>query len=101
MGTVGHKFKSLMRFYAQFNDHKKHDTIRSLVTPSSPQKSALSVHDFHTTVFFSFVVLQDKKAALETINRYVVQTEPALLVCFIFNRGKQSWIDRIKFKLSG
>jgi hypothetical protein len=90
-----------MRFYAQFNDHKKHDTICSLVTPSSPMKSALGIHDFHTTVFFSFVVFQNKKTALEAINRNVMQAKPALIVCFVFNRLKQSWIDKIKFKLSG
>jgi len=90
-----------MRFYAQFNDLKKHDTICSLVTPSSPKKSSLSVHDFHTTIFFSFFLTQNKKNAIEAVNRYARKTQPTLIVCFVFDRLKQSWIDRIKLKFSG
>jgi len=59
-GTVHHKFKSLMRFYAQFNDLKKHNAINSLVASNERIKRSMTIHDFHTTLLFSFDVFQDR-----------------------------------------
>jgi hypothetical protein len=75
-----------MRFYAQFTDHNKHDTICSLVTASSPKKLSESIHDFHTTLFFSFLVSQDKSTALEAIKQQTIKYKPALIVCFVFDK---------------
>jgi hypothetical protein len=77
-----------MRFYAQFTDHNKHDTICSLVTPSSssPKKLSYSIHDFHTTLFFSFLFSQDKSTALEAIRKQTIKYKPALIVCFVFDK---------------
>lgn len=31
-GTVNHKMRSLMRFFVQFSDHKKHEAIQTIVS---------------------------------------------------------------------
>jgi hypothetical protein len=44
-----------MRFYAQFNDHIKHETINKLVTPSPFIKARHSIAtNFHTTLLISY-----------------------------------------------
>jgi hypothetical protein len=42
-----------MRFFGQFSDHVKHETITKLVTPSALKHSLPKFSDFHTSLVLS------------------------------------------------
>lgn len=43
-GTVNHKMRSLMRFFTQFSDTRKHEAIHQLVNSPDFKTSSVTLH---------------------------------------------------------
>ena len=88
--------RSLMRFYTQFTDEKKHSAINSLVTPTSRKPKDRQLVDGHKSLVVSFEVEEEPARVHQTIIDYLKKKHPTLLVYFVFVNQEVGLLDKFK-----